>query len=350
MTTPLPIHRLHHQHLLSKTVTAPENLVRYMGAMQAQDYAMVKWAIGCRLENACEREVEEAMADGRIIRTHLLRPTWHVVAAEDLRWMLGLTAPHVKRIMRTYDRQVGLDEKVHLRAQKLIEKELAKGEAKTRKELVAVLDRSRIPTDEFRAAHIMMQAELNALVCSGPRRDKQQTYMLVDARVPAGKKLTRDEALHELALRYFTARGPATIADFSWWSGLSVVDSKHAVEMLGDLLYKESIGESTYFHNSLFSGETGDTLHLLPSYDEFLISYSDRTASIDPKHARRALTNNGIFRPVVVKDGTVIGTWSRNLGPKGVRLDFKFFKAKERLSRKVMGEVIEGYKWFLGKE
>lgn len=348
MISSLPWHRLHNQHLLTKTVTTPEGLVRHMGAMQAQDYAMVKWAIGCRQVGATERDVEKAMDEGKIIRTHLLRPTWHVVAAEDLRWILTLTAPHIRRTMATYDRQMGLDEKLYKRALNLLEKELSDGMPHTRRELMAVLEKAKILTNENRSSHIMMQAELRGLACSGPRREKQSTYMLLDARVSDGKKFSREEALVELASRYFTARGPATVADFSWWSGLSVIDCKQAVEMLGSAINKESIGDRVYYYREELTIAPQPTLHLLGSYDEFLIAYSDRTASLEPKHSGRALTTNGIFRPVIVRDGTVIGLWTRKQGPKGVRLDFKFFKTKDRLSRKAMGGVIGEYERFLG--
>src|SRR5947207_2505805 len=223
-------HRLASQHLVKQTLETASEVVRLFGAVQAQDYSGAKWGIGQRTIGANDATIEKQFSDGAILRTHVLRPTWHFVVPADIRWMLALTAPRVKAAMAHYDRKLELDSPVLRRSQKVLTKALTGGKELTRTELAQALTKSGVRADGTqRLAHLVMHAELDGLICSGARRGKQFTYALLEERVAPAKKLSRDEALVELAHRYFTTRGPATPDDFAWWSGLTRTDAKRAV-------------------------------------------------------------------------------------------------------------------------
>jgi len=303
--------RLTNQHVHGTDFTSPKEVVHWMGAIQAQDYSMSKYAIGVRLKNVTNQIVEDAINRGEIIRTHVLRPTWHLVAAEDIRWMLELTANNINRLMASNNKRLELDEKTFKKCNGIIEKLLRDGKHLTRKEIMAALEKKGIPTNDLRASHIMFRAETDLVVCNGSRREKQFTYALFDERVPSTKKKTKEEALAELALRYSKSHGPATVQDFGWWSGLSITDARAGLESVKPYLISEKLKEDEFW----FWKETehqklkNNTIIFLPSYDEFLISYKSRHISLDPQFASTTFTNNGIFNPIIVHNAKVIGIW-----------------------------------------
>lgn len=307
--------------------------------MQAQDYDMAKWGIGVRLPGSTEAQIEAALNRGDIVRTHILRPTWHFVAADDIYWMLDLTAPHVKRALAGYLRRQELDESVLQKSGSIIEQALDGQQYLTREEIRTLLQQAGVPTNDLRSANIMFWAELNGLVCNGPRRGKVQTYGLLRERVPVVKRLDRDEALGELAARYFTSHGPASLRDFVWWSGLGVTDARKAIQLAGSALASRTIGDIVYWMSPESLDKqllAGQLIHFLPAFDEFMVSYTDRSASIDLNHARQAMTGNGIFWPIIVVDGQVIGVWKRAVKPKHVQLEHSFFTAQsEDLIRQI---------------
>jgi hypothetical protein len=280
-------------------------MVAWLGAVQAQEYGPAKWALGLRLPTgATDAAVNRALDQGRILRTHLLRPTWHFVTPADIRWMLELTAPHVHRTMSSYDRQLGLDADLMIRATDVIERALGEHRYLTRRDLGAHLERAGLPGRSRELAHIAMHAELEGIICSGPRRGKQFTYALLADRAPAAPRLSRDEALAELARRYFTSHGPATIRDFIWWSGLRTADAKRGLEMNRarshdmDGLKYWSLGRAAARPPGRKTG-----VHLLPIYDEYLVSYRDHQAVPRPAYVL------GGFQHALVIAGQVAGTW-----------------------------------------
>ena len=282
-----------------------------MGAIQAQDYAMAKYAIGVRLKNFTDQTIEEAINNAHIIRTHVLRPTWHFVAAENIRWMLELTAQNLNKALASNNKRLELDDKTFTKANTIIEKLLRDGNQLTRKEIMVALEKKGIKTNDLRASHIMFRAETDLVVCNGTKREKQFTYALLDERVPFTKKLTKEEALSELALRYFLSHGPATLQDFTWWSGLSVADAKQGLELTKSKLISEKHKDDLYWFSSDQNAQKTKTNQIvfLPSFDEFLISYKSRYISLDLQHAPQAFTTNGIFNPIIVHNAKVIGTW-----------------------------------------
>ena len=299
------------QRLTGDKPVNPAALLTRLCALQSQDYGMSKWAVGLRLKNGTHDQVEQAIDQGDLIRTHVLRPTWHLVGAADLRWMLTLTAPHIKAAMTFRDRQLELDEKIFHRCNKIIEKALLRDKHLPRTALMPLLHKAGIATDDNRSSHILLRAELDGLLCSGPRQGKQFTYALLEERVPAAEKLSRDESLAQLARRYFAGHGPATVHDLSWWSGLSITDSKKGIALLGKEAGEVKIGEKKYVFltSQDFSPPALPSALLLPAFDEWIIGYADRTGLFATGHERKIITTNGIFRPTLVCKGQVAGSW-----------------------------------------
>jgi hypothetical protein len=299
-----------------------------MCAMQAQDLGMSKWAIGIRAPGITEEDVNAAMDRGDILRTHVLRPTWHLVAKDDIRWMLELTAPRIKRMLLTHGVQRGLDERTFKRSNRVIEKALTPGKHLTRSELQITLEKTKLPTDDNRLSNLLMYAELDGIICSGAAQGKRTTHALLEERAPKKEKIGRDEALERLATRYFTSHGPATLKDFIWWSGLTVTDAKRGMDAARTNFKEERIGESVYLLPRSLQAvrSTQTSVHLLPAFDEFIIGYADRSAVLDPVDQRRVLSSNGIFYPALVRDGRAIGLWRRLTGPHHVDVEVQPFK------------------------
>ncbi|HEY8559267.1 MAG TPA: winged helix DNA-binding domain-containing protein [Pyrinomonadaceae bacterium] len=305
--------RLFSQQIAATDFTKPEEIVSWLGAVQAQDYPMAKWAIGVRLGGAAEAEIETAVADARIIRTHILRPTWHFVAADDLRWMIALSAPQLRSTSAGTMRAFGLDAATCWRANDLIAETLAGGRHLTRAEIMAELKKSGIDSDNYRASYLMFAAEIEGVVCSGVRRGKDQTYALLDERAPQSKQFSREESIAELTRRYFTSHAPATLKDFVWWSGLPTSDARRGLEMNEPDITSAEIDGQTYYLPKDFSmpAAPAGALYLLPAFDEFMVAYKDRSAALDAGRASEAITGNGIFKPIIVAGGKIAGVWKR---------------------------------------
>ncbi len=348
--------RLAAQHLTNPTLTDAAEVVRALGAVQSQDYAGAKWAIGLRSRGVTDATVERAFNDGRIIRTHVLRPTWHFVDPADVRWMLALTAPRIKRVMSYYNVQLGLDEALLRRTNRILERVLRDGKQATRTDLATALERARVDVSgSFRLARIVMNAELDAVVCSGERvpsgrGGKQFTYALLDERVPPAKPLDRDEALLELIRRYFTTRGPATPNDFAWWSGLTVADARRGIEMMGDALAREVIDGRAYWAvPSMVKRWRTPLVHLLPNYDELFIGHKDRSA-LGVRLASVDLVTGGdaVTAYVVVVDGQLVGGWKRAPAAKSVAVEIELLVRLTPPERRALETATRRYGAFLG--
>lgn len=327
--------RLTSQQIANSKFNSANEIVKWMGAMQAQDFNMAKWAIGLRLNNSTEKNINAAINSGEIIRTHVLRPTWHFVSAEDIYWMLELTSSRLKASMKGRLSQLELTEKVLRKCNKIIEQVLSGGNHTTRKELVSELNKSKIATDENRASHILMNAELDKIICSGKMKGKQPTYALLEEMIKAPKRLSNEESLFTLATKYFESHCPATLHDFVWWSGLSVADAKHALEMMKDKFVSEKTDSAEYWFPNSFSipGKLKESVFLLPAFDEFLISYKDRTAAIASEHHGKAFSNNGIFWPTIVVNGKVAGLWKREIKKDTLIIEAGFFDKKNKVPK-----------------
>lgn len=345
------LHRLLNQQIAETKIKKPEDMVSYLGAMQAQEYAMSKWAIGLRLPGSNDSMIEKAFNEGRMIRTHLLRPTWHFVAPQDLRWMLELTAPRVHAINAFMYRKTGLDDKIFKRCHKIIEKELIGGKHLTREALNKALEKQKIISDGVRLSCIMMHAELEGLICSGPRQGKQFTYALLEERVPAAKKLKKDEALHELSDRYFRSRGPASLQDYVTWSGLTVKDARKGIESLGKEFVHETISgnEYVYIPRELPDMKNMQTSFLMPDYDEYGMGYKDRSAIFNPEKHKIALSRgNPVFNRMIIIDGKIEGTWQRMVKGKTMEVEVVPFEKLSKVKQKVLDNSVDRFRNFVG--
>lgn len=347
----IALHRIKNQYIACTDQAAPADLVAHMGAMQAQDASMIKWAVGSRLSDAQNKSVEKALDDGLILRTHTLRPTWHIVEASDLKWMQALTSPQVKMAVAPRDKNLDLDDTIFNKCNDIIGNALSNGNHRTRSEISEIIERTGIPMDSHRIAHVMMRAELDALVCSGKKQGKEQTYALVDERVPISKILMRDEALAELARRYFISHGPATLADFVWWSGLRIKDARQGLEEVKSQLISEKWnGQEYWFSNSLQIPTLDKSqAYFLAAFDEFVISYKDRSAVLHADWNAHAISSNGIFKPIIVLDGQVIGTWKRSLKKEAVLIETKLFKPLQVEEQEILENAAQQYADFEGK-
>ena len=315
--------RLAGQFLTTRGPARASDIVRAFGAVQAQDYAGAKWALAQRALHLTDADVEKEITEGRILRTHVLRPTWHFVAPDDIRWMLELTAPRVNAAIAYHGRYWGLDRGDYRRSNAAFTKALVGGRCLTRTELGAHLERAGVKAvTGQRLGHLVMQGELDALLCSGPRRGKQFTYALLDERAPAAANVTREEALLELTRRYFATRGPATPHDFAWWSGLTVTDAKRGIEMTGRELERLTLGSAHYWIAAAAPRPPRtSSAHLLPNYDEYFIGYRNRSAFAERLGDSTAITGgNALIPHVIVVDGQLVGTWRRTFEKDGVIL------------------------------
>lgn len=338
--------RLHNQRLVGKKFNAPSEAVAWLGAVQAQDYPGAKWGIGQRLQNALDQALDQAFDKGEILRTHVMRPTWHFVHPKDAEWMLRLTWPNINKMMSSYNKKLELTDEIFQKAQKQFVKMLTGNKSITRQELKIGLSKIGIETNVQRLAHIVMQAELDQILISGPIKGKQFTYMLFDERVPKSKVLSHDEALKELAKRYFQSHGPATVHDFSWWSGLNMIDSKKGIEMAK--LEKEELDNKIYYYNIPKLIKDSSTIFLLPNYDEYGIAYKNRELFI-PKEIREKPQQFGAlpYPHMIVYDGMLIGMWKRVFKTNHAEIHANFFKKPSATTLSRLKNAVDEYGKFL---
>jgi hypothetical protein len=328
----------------------PADVVEWLGAVQAQEYEPAKWALGLRMANATDAQIERAFDQGRILRTHVMRPTWHFVTPGDIRWMLELTAPSVHRRMAVYDRQLGLDAAIKRRGTAVIERALRDGQHLTRVELAERLKDAGLGFTSTRLAHLAMYAELEGVICSGPRRGKKFTYALIAERAPEARRLTRDEALAELARRFFRSHGPATIRDFVWWSGLATADARRGLETIG--AERSDVDGHVYWTvGAAAKAPASVTIaHLLPIYDEFVVSYRDRAAVPHGPSMIPSSTGGGYvtFQHALVVAGQIAGTWRLSRSPRGIAIAATALRRLSARERRALAEAAERYGRFSG--
>jgi len=309
-------------HQLSETnYITPRQIVAHFGMMQAQDFNSAKWAIGTRLNGCTEKTINEVFDKGEIIRTHVLRPTWHFVTPENIRWMLQLSAKRIMQSMKSRDSELGLTDEIYTKSYRIIEKALEKDDDLTREELTKIMYAAGMKFDSSQMYHVITGAEANGIVCSGALREKKQTYALLEKRVPEAKPLTKEESLAKLARIYFKAHGPAALPDFVWWSGLPVSEARQGLESVQTEFVSETVDGQKYWMpdvgiQSLSTSKS--EIYLLPAFDEYLVGYKDRTAAIISENHKRAISTNGVFRPVIIKNGRVIGLWKKALSGKKI--------------------------------
>ncbi len=343
--------RLTHQHITESKLRTPENLLERVCGIQAQEYESSLWAMGVRLPGSSSADMERAVALGKIVRTWPMRGTLHFVSAKDVRWLLALLAPRIIAANATRYRQLGLDSATLLKAVGVMEKILTGGKQLTRHEIALRLNRSGIKTDGQRLAYMLQRAGLDRVLCFGPRRDKQFTYTLLEEWTPSRKIPDREQSLAMLAGRYFTSRGPAAIDDFIWWSGLTASDARRGLEAANPPLVLLAVKGKSYW----MANDTPETLSaerrivLLPAFDEYIVGYKDRSIMLGNRHRAEVISMNGVFRPVIVLDGRVVGTWKRTVKGSRVIVEPAPFGAGKKSHQSLIQSAAEEYANFLEK-
>lgn len=342
----LPAQRLYNHQLEPARLKTPAEVVSWYGAMQSQDYAGAKWALGLRLPGVTDADMDRAFQAGEILRTHVMRPTWHFVTPADMRWLLALTAPRVHALNDYYYRKVELDAPLRRQINDLLVKALAGGQQLTRNELAHRLHEAGIAAEGLRLGYIMMQAELDMIICNGSRRGKQFTYALFDERVPPGQPFDREAALAELTRRYFTSHGPALIKDFVWWSGLTTADAKAGLALLHGEMIKEKMDGLEYWRTAATPAlqDISQTAHLIPPYDEYGVAYKDHSAIYDGQY--QTLVRE-ILGGAILIGGKILGTWQRTLEKNSVQIKRQLFRPLDEGEQQALDQAVQRYSDFL---
>jgi len=329
----IAVRRLFSQQIAGSRFAEPAGLVKWMGCVRAEDPAGARWSIGARIAGSTDGSIGIAFKEGLILRTHVLQPAWHFIAPDDIHWMLALTAPRLKAFNKSLNRSLGLDDIVLKKGKQIIVRALKKG-GLAHRELLASLKEAKCPTDDLRLRLLLMDAELDGLICSSSKDGRQFTYRLLEQRMPMAQHFDRAEAIAELTKRYFRSRGPATVYDFTIWSGLRPAEVHSGMEMNKQWLACEVVNGQEYWFDP--AGKAPDhpfSLHLLPAFDELAVGYA----------------NNGIFKPAVVIDGLASGTWAQVLEKHTVAIEVSTPVRKSRVLSAAIRREAERYSAFLGR-
>lgn len=347
--------RLLNQRIAGERFSHPAEVVRWMGAMQAQDYQQALWAIAVRTAGATVADVEAAIAERAIVQTWAMRGTLHFVAAENAKWMLELLTPRIVASTRTRQRQLELDGGVLARCGDLFQEALHGGRRVTRSGAMHLLENAGISPKGQRGYHILAHLAQTGVICLGPVQGKEQTFVLLDEWVPASRRLSRDDALAELAGTFVASHGPATMRDFAGWAGLTLADARAGMEAVQPGLRSEERDGKVYWSVASVpalesDGETDDTsgVFLLPGFDEYLLGYKDRSDVLAAEHANKVVPGgNGVFFPIIVADGQIVGTWKRAIKKGGVAITLRPFVPRT-VSKASVADAAERFGAFLG--
>jgi len=344
--------RLWNQLISKPRFNTPLEVVSWLGAIQAQNYASAKWSIGARNPEINDADVEQAIVDKTIIRTWMMRSTLHFVAKADIRWMLELLTPQLIARSALRYRQLELDEPTFKKSKEVFFSELMVAKQLTRHDMMSALEKAKISTSGQRGYHLLARAAQDGLICFGPQQGKEQTFVLLDEWAPDAKHMKRSLALSELALRYFTSYGPATLKDFVWWSGLKVSDAKQGLNVVSSRLKSEEVNGKIYWMASYDEDNQKNfsKIHLLPGYDEYLLGYKDRGAVVDKQDAAKiSPDNNGVFNPTIVVNGRVAGIWKSGLKKDVLSITSHPFVPFTELEKGAFIKAAEKYGKFLEK-
>ena len=307
--------RLLNQQLIVPQFKTPTEVVCHMGAMQAQEYRMMRWAVEMRTKKPSHKAFKEAYDSGRIIRLHLMRGTWQLVSAEDYWWMIDLCSP--KAIAATtgwmHSNKISIPDKELYRVRDILVQTAADKGSATKEDLVKALAEHNMRMDDHRLSYHIRMAELSGTLCSGDLLPTKATYALSTEKVgPRPAQIDRDEALMRFTRKYFQSHQPATLEDFVWWSGLNINDCRKGIALLGDAIHRETWkGRDFYLtDNCRTRGFRTGKLLLIPPYDEYLIGYKSRDIVLPSEYRHRAHNNSGIFQPIIACDGIICGNWS----------------------------------------
>ena len=348
---PFIARRMRAQRLSAPMAADPAAVVAWFGAVQAQDYQGAKWALTLRAPDLTDAQLDQALADGTIVRTHGPRPTWHFIARADIRWVLTAVAPRVQLRSRTMYKTYEIDAALMSRARKVVEKTLGGGRFATRTAIGKALAAKGIDAATIRLGLIMFVLELDQVVCSGPRQGKQFTYALFDERVRGALVLSPEESRTALAARYVASHGPVTVNDFVWWSGLTVGEARRAFEAVSPTLRTEQIGDDIYWSSPTLPKATRSAVppvHLMPNYDEYFIAYRDRSPTAALLATGAAADPMDSFAHLLCVEGRFAGFWRRTVGTRAVQVELRPYRVLSRAHLAAAREAAGRYATFLG--
>lgn len=340
------LQRIQNQHIGSNRLKTPNELANHMGAIQAQDLASAKWAMAIRLPGIAMEAIETSINACEIVRTHILRPTWHIVSATDYFPLLKLTAPNIIKSLKSRHQSLELDEKFFNKSTPLLEQMLSNETHLTRFDITNKIADVIPHMDSARINHLLLRAELDGIICSGKIQNGQHTFALTSERLPPPGIFDKEGTMKMLAQKYFASHGPATIADYNWWSGLPMVDCRKSVDMIKSQLDSITIDSKELWFlkgTGNVEVESSELVYLLPAFDEFLISYKDRSLVITSEAHKKAVSINGVFRPVIVYKGKVIGIWSRALKKDKLQITTHFFAPQSSKVHKLVSRASEKF-------
>jgi hypothetical protein len=341
--------RLQAHHLAKPSFGRPEEIVAWFGAMQAQDPAAARWSVAQRLVHATDKDVLRAIDEKKIVRTWLLRNTLHFVAAHDIHWMIRLIGPVVLQRNASGYRKKNLDDNIFGNIAPVIVKALKGGKQLTRKELFSTLEQHNISTADQRGSYILFMAALKGIICLGSLKGRQETYTLLDEWITPGETFNRNKSLAELALRYFQSHGPATLQDFTGWSGLAAADAKAGLAAAKERLHPEQCAGQEYFMKKEQISNSTERAFLISGYDEYFVGYKDRSIVLDEAYKKEVTPGNG-FSPVLILDGRVAGTWKRTIGKNGIDFEISPFKPLSTAHKKAIEAAQNRYGLFMNME
>ncbi|MCQ6559854.1 winged helix DNA-binding domain-containing protein [Paenibacillus mendelii] len=334
----IPYQRLLNLRINGGRLDSPEQVVTQLGAMQAQDYHQALWAIGLRMQAATVTDIEQAIADRKIVLTWSMRGTIHFVPPADMRWMLKISASRLLKQDNRRLEQLELNQEIIERARQISYDAMQGGRRISRPVLMQLLEDEGISRQ--RGYHLLWYLGQSGHICLGPRDGKQQTFVLLDEWVPQANELSMDESLAVLAERYFTSHGPATVHDFAWWAGITLTDARRGVEAVQFRLVSKKVNDQVYWEGGQSRAGSVDaesTVYLLPGFDEHLLGYKDRSAVLRAEYASKIVPgNNGVFMPTILIDGQVAGLWKRTMKKKGIDMEFNLFAPHEDQADRIL--------------
>jgi len=334
--------------LSGEPLDSPQQVVAHLAAVQAQDYAGAKWAVGQRMAAGTDAGLDEAYNSGAILRTHVLRPTWHFVTPADIRWLLELTRPRVQVRNAPYYSRRGLDAATLSRSANVIADALRGGRSLTRDGLRTVLHDAGIDTTDIRMAYLLMNAELEEVICSGGLVGKQHTYALLDERIPVTPPKPREDALAELTLRYFASHGPATERDFRSWSSLTASDVRAGLSAARELLRQDTVDGVRYWSGTQERTAKAPTILLVQGYDEYIMGYTESKPLLDVAGHAKGLTQRTIYNHTVFLDGQLIGHWKRTLTRSTALVDVVLYAPLTARQNAALQKAAQAHSDFLG--
>lgn len=342
--------RMHNQYISRPAASIPE-LIKHLGAMQAQDYPGALWSVALRLPDATVADVEHAIAQKQIVRTWPMRGTLHFVPAEDAKWMVGLMAPKVISGTAARRRQLEIDDDLVAICDRFVTEALHGGNQMTRAELLELLEKHGVRTQNQRGTHILWELAANARICFGPHQGKQPTFVLLDEWVPQSVSMDAEAGYAEMARRYFTSHGPTTIDNFVAWTRCKVSEAKAALAAVADELEHFAFEGKEYWmpKGSTKPTPKPGTTCLLPGFDEYLLGYRDRSAALKQEHSNIIVPGgNGMFLPTLVIDGTVRGKWRRTQNAKKVTVTVTPFEPLTPKEIDAIHVPLQRYSAYLG--